>query len=78
MELEKLISIIAEFTSVDESEIDVESRFIDDLGVDSLDLVQIIMALEEEFDIEINNEEAEKIVTVGDAMDAINSQVNND
>lgn len=78
MEFEKLVSIIAEFTNVDESQITKETKFVDDLNVDSLDLVQIIMALEEEYDIEINNEQAEKIVTVNDAIEAINSQINND
>lgn len=75
MEFEKLVSIIAEFTNVDKSEIEMETSFVDDLGIDSLDLVQIIMALEEEFDIEINNEDAENIVTVGDAVEAVKAQV---
>lgn len=78
MEYEKLVSIIAEFTNVDEAQITKETKFVDDLNVDSLDLVQIIMALEEEFDIEIDNEQAEKIVTVNDAIEAINSEINND
>lgn len=78
MEFEKLVAIIAEFTNVDEGQITKETKFVDDLNVDSLDLVQIIMAVEEEFDIEIDNEQAEKIVTVNDAVEAINSEINND
>ena len=56
---------------MDETEVTMESTFIDDLGADSLDVFQIIMGIEEEFDIEIPNEEAEKIVTVGDAVEQI-------
>ncbi|MCT4687390.1 acyl carrier protein [Vallitalea sp.] len=78
MEFEKLVSIISEFTNEDESQITKDTKFVDDLNVDSLDLVQIIMALEEEFDIEIDNEQAENIVTVNDAIEAINSRINND
>lgn len=78
MEFEKLVAIIAEFTNVEEDKITKETKFVDDLNVDSLDLVQIIMALEEEFDIEIDNEQAEKIVTVNDAIEAINSEIKND
>ena len=63
MEFEKLKKIIAEVLNVDEEEISMETTFVDDLGADSLDVFQIIMGLEEEFDIEIPNEEAEKIVT---------------
>ena len=69
MEFEKLRDIIVEVLNVDETEVTMESTFIDDLGADSLDVFQIIMGIEEEFDIEIPNEEAEKIVTVGDAVD---------
>mgnify|MGYP002934803983 FL=1 len=69
--LEKMIPIIAEQLNVNESEIKAESNFKDDLGADSLDVFQIIMGLEEEFDIEIANEDAEKIVTVGDAVEQI-------
>ena len=71
MEFEKVKKIIAEVLNVDEDEITMETTFIDDLGADSLDVFQIIMGLEEEFDIEIPNEEAEKIVSVGDAVDQI-------
>ncbi len=76
MEFEKLKKIIVEVLNVDESEISLETTFIDDLGADSLDVFQIIMGLEEEFDIEIPNEEAEKIVTVGDAVEQIKSALN--
>ena len=67
MEFEKIKKIISEVLNVDVEEITMETTFVDDLGADSLDIFQIIMGLEEEFDIEIANEEAEKIVTVGDA-----------
>ena len=76
MEFEKLKKIIAEVLNVDEEEITMETTFVDDLGADSLDVVQIIMGLEEEFDIEIPNEEAEKIVTVGDAVEQIKNALN--
>ena len=76
MEFEKLKKIIAEVLNVDEEEISMETTFVDDLGADSLDVFQIIMGLEEEFDIEIPNEEAEKIVTVGDAVEPIKSALN--
>ena len=76
MEFEKLRDIIVEVLNVDESEVKMDSTFVDDLGADSLDVFQIIMGLEEEFDIEIPNEEAEKIVTVGDAVEQINNAVN--
>ena len=75
MEFEKLRDIIVEVLNVDENEVTMESTFIDDLGADSLDVFQIIMGIEEEFDIEIPNEEAEKIVTVVDAVDQIKKAV---
>ena len=75
MEFEKLRDIIVEVLNVDETEVTMESTFIDDLGADSLDVFQIIMGIEEEFDIEIPNEEAEKIVTVGDAVEQIEKAV---
>ena len=75
MEFEKLRDIIVEVLNVDESEVKLEATFVDDLGADSLDVFQIIMGLEEEFDIEIPNEEAEKIVTVGDAVEQIKNAV---
>lgn len=71
MEFEKIKAIIVEVLNVDENEITMETTFTDDLGADSLDVFQIIMGLEEEFDIEIANEDAEKIVTVGDAVEQI-------
>mgnify|MGYP003546173139 FL=1 len=76
MEFERLKKIIAGVLNVDEEEISMETTFVDDLGADSLDVFQIIMGLEEEFDIEIPNEEAEKIVTVGDAVEQIKSALN--
>ena len=76
MEFEKLKKIIAEVLNVDEEEITMETTFVDDLGADSLDVFQIIMGLEEEFDIEIPNEEAEKIVTVADAVEQIKNALN--
>ena len=75
MEFEKLQQIIADVLSVDLDEITSETTFKDDLGADSLDVFQIIMAVEEEFNIEIPTEEAEKIVTVGDAVEAIKGVV---
>ena len=75
MEFEKLRDIIVEVLNVDENEVTMESTFIDDLGADSLDVFQIIMGIEEEFDIEIPNEEAEKIVTVGDAVEQIKKAI---
>ena len=71
MEFEKIQAIISEVLSVDADEITMETTFVDDLGADSLDVFQIIMGIEEEFDIEIANEDAEKIVTVGDAVEQI-------
>lgn len=75
MELEKLQKIIAEVMNVDEEEITMDTTFVDDLSADSLDVYQIIMGIEEEFDIEIPNEEAEKIVSVGDAVEAIKNAI---
>ena len=67
MELEKLKMIIADVLNVDTAEITEDTTFVDDLGADSLDIFQIIMGIEEEFDVEIDNDAAERIVTVGDA-----------
>ena len=75
MEFEKLQKIIAEVLNLSEEEIRPDSTFVDDLGEDSLDVFQIIMGIEEEFDIEIDNEEAEKITTVQDAVDQIKKAV---
>ncbi|HHV13886.1 MAG TPA: acyl carrier protein [Clostridiales bacterium] len=76
MEFEKLVKIISEVLNVDEDEITMETTFVDDLGADSLDVFQIIMGIEEEFDIEIANEEAENIVTVADAIEQIKNAIN--
>ena len=76
MEFEKLAKIIAEVLNVDANEITLDTTFVDELGADSLDVFQIIMGIEEEFDIEIPNEEAEKIVSVSDAVEAIKSALN--
>lgn len=76
MELEKLKKIIAEVLNVDENEISMETKFIDDLGADSLDVFAIIMGIEEEFDIEIGAEDAEDIVTVSDAIEKIKMATN--
>lgn len=71
MEFDKIREIIAEVLSIDPEEITPDSTFVEDLGADSLDVFQIIMGIEEEFDIEIPNEAAEKIVTVNDAVEQI-------
>ena len=77
MEFEKLQGIIADVLNVDASDITMETTFVDDLGADSLDIFQIIMGIEEEFAIEIDNDDAEKIVTVGDAVEQIRTAANN-
>tara|TARA_B100000073_G_scaffold36353_1_gene27330 strand:- start:26 stop:256 length:231 start_codon:yes stop_codon:yes gene_type:complete len=69
---ERVKGIVAEQLSIDADEIKNESSFIDDLGADSLDTVELVMALEEEFDIEISDDEAENISTVQSAIDYIN------
>jgi len=71
MIFEKVQEKIAEQLGIDTEDITLESSFIEDLGADSLDIVELLMALEEEFDIEIPDEEAEKLVTVGDVVDYI-------
>ena len=76
MEFEKLQKIIADVLNVDPNEVTMETTFTDDLGADSLDVFQIIMGIEEEFDIEISNEDAEKIVSVGDAVEQIKNAIN--
>lgn len=75
MELEKLQAIIADVLNVDASEVTEDTTFVDDLGADSLDVFQIIMGIEEEFDIEIDNEAAESIATVGDAVEQIKKAI---
>ena len=75
MELEKLQKIIAEVLNVDEAEVTMDTTFVDDLGADSLDVFQIMMGIEEEFDIEIPTEDVEQIVSVGDAVEKIKKLV---
>lgn len=76
MEFEKLKKVIADVLNVDPEEISMETTFVDDLGADSLDVFQIIMGIEEEFDIEIPAEEAENITTVEEAVNMIKSVLN--
>ena len=76
MEFEKLQNIVAEVLNVEPEEVTMASTFVDDLGADSLDVFQIIMGIEEEFDIEIPPEVAEKIATVGDAVEQIKNALN--
>ena len=71
MEFEKVRGVIVDQLGVDEDDVTMEANFVDDLGADSLDIVELIMGLETEFDIEIPDEDAEKIVTVGDAVNYI-------
>lgn len=68
---EKLKPIVVEQLGVDEESVTEEATFVDDLSADSLDIVELVMSLEEEFDLEIPDEEAEKIVTVGDVVEYI-------
>ena len=76
MEFEKLKDIIVDVMGCNPDEITMDTTFVDDLGADSLDIFQIIMGIEEEFDIEIPTEEAEKITSVGDAVEAIKNALN--
>ena len=71
MELEKIKAIIAEVLNIDADSITEDTTFVDDLGADSLDIFQIIMGIEEEYDIELDNDSVEQIQTVGDAVEAI-------
>ena len=75
MEFEKLQEIIVDVLNANPEDITMETTFVDDLGADSLDIFQIIMGIEETFDIEIENEDAEKIVTVGDAVEQIKNAI---
>lgn len=75
MEFDKLASIIAEVMNIDVRDMDANTSFLDDLGADSLDLFQILIRIEEELQIEINPEEAEKVRTVGDVLDLIGRSV---
>ena len=77
MEFEKLKKIIAEDCDVDEDKITMDSTFKDDLDADSLDVFQIVTAIEDEFELEISDEDAEKIVTVGDAVEQIQNATGN-
>ena len=76
MEFEKLQEIIAEVLNLEPDDITMGATFVDDLGADSLDIFQIIMGIEEAFDIEIPNDAAEQIVTVGDAAEQIKNALN--
>ena len=76
MEFEKLQEIIVDVLNVNPDEITMDTTFVDDLGADLLDIFQIIMGIEEAFDIEIANEDAESIVTVGDAVEQIKNATN--
>lgn len=73
MEFERVKNVIVDQLSVDADEVTLEASFVDDLGADSLDVVELIMGLETEFDIEIPDEDAEKISTVGNAVEYIKS-----
>ncbi|MBN1573874.1 MAG: acyl carrier protein [Deltaproteobacteria bacterium] len=72
---ERVIEIISDQLGLDKDEIQLEASFIDDLGADSLDIVEMIMTIEDEFDIEISDEDAEKIVSVQDAITYINDKM---
>ena len=76
MEFEKLQEIIADVLNVDVKDITMDAKIVDDLGADSLDVFQIVMGIEEAFDLEIENEDAEKIVTVEDAVEQIKNAIN--
>ena len=73
--LERVSKVVVDRLGVDESEVKLEASFRDDLGADSLDVVELVMELEDEFDMEISDEDAEKIATVGDAISYIESKV---
>lgn len=75
MILDKVRDIISEQLGIDPEEIKMESSFVDDLGADSLDVVELIMALETEFDLEIADEDAEKVATVGDVVEYLRNHV---
>lgn len=73
--LERVTKIIVDRLGVEESQVTLEARFKEDLGADSLDVVELVMELEDEFDMEISDEDAEKISTVGDAVDYIKNHL---
>ncbi len=72
---ERIRKIIVDQLGVDESQVTIDSSFVDDLGANSLDIVELIMALESEFDIEIPDEDAEKITTVNDAVQYVTNNI---
>src|SRR5690554_5107063 len=78
MPTKKLLEIIVTQFNIDEKDITLETSFRDDLNADSLDLVELVMGLEDEFDLEIDDEDVEKIKTVGDAVDYIKNIVGED
>ncbi len=73
--LDKVKEIVVDKLGVESSKVSLEAKFIDDLGADSLDTVELIMQFEEEFEIEIPDEDAEKIISVGEAVDYINKVI---
>ena len=73
--LERVSKVIVDRLGVDENEVKLEASFREDLGADSLDVVELVMELEDEFDMEISDEDAEKIATVGDAINYIESKI---
>jgi acyl carrier protein len=73
--LERVTKVVVDRLGVDESEVKLEASFRDDLGADSLDVVELVMEFEEEFDMQIDDEDAEKIATVGDAVSFIESKI---
>ncbi|MGM9966762.1 MULTISPECIES: acyl carrier protein [unclassified Rummeliibacillus] len=73
--LERVSKVVVDRLGVDESEVKLEASFRDDLGADSLDVVELVMEFEEEFDMQIDDEDAEKIATVGDAVSFIESKL---
>ena len=74
--LERVTKVIVDRLGVDESEIKMEASFRDDLGADSLDVVELVMELEDEFEMEISDDDAEKVTTVGDTVSYIESKIN--
>ena len=75
MIFEKVKAVIAEQTGIDESEIKLESTFTEDLNIDSLDMVELVLELEEEYGIEIDEDDADKIKTIGDVVNYINERI---
>lgn len=73
--IERVTKVVVDRLGVDESEVKLEASFRDDLGADSLDVVELVMELEEEFDMQIDDEDAEKIATVGNAVSFIESKI---